>query len=207
MFRTGMRSGGSWPLAIERMRTMKKEMNEDFKPKVLLREGLVVVGCDPSSTRNCGWGVVKFEGGMAKLLAKFTLEITREQNDIGRYKDVYDAMQTIHATHRPSVLCIERSMGGGLQFVRNNLSETVGVLKLCCHNLGINCHEMSPAHLKKIFAGHGRAKKKDMKANVVATFDLKKAGAEHECDAVALAVSYFIDAGWADYKVKVPFVP
>lgn len=180
-------------------------MESDFKPKFALSDGIVVVGCDPSSTRNCGWGVVRLDGGVANLLSKFTLQIEREQNDIGRYRDVYNAMSTIIATHKPTVLCIERSMGGGLQFVRNNLSETVGVLKLFCHDHGIECYEMSPAHLKKVFAGHGRAKKKHIKANVVATFDLKKAGAEHECDAVALAVACLIDAGWDGYKVKVPF--
>lgn len=179
----------------------------DYSPKIPVTEGMAVIGCDPSSTKNCGWSVVRFEGGKPVLLFKQTQTIDRAQDDNGRYRDIYDFLADLAAKHGAKVLCIERSMGGGLQFVRNNLSETVGACKLCSHDKGIYVYETSPAHLKKVIAGHGRAKKQHIKANVVATFGLAKAGPEHECDAAACALSYFIDAGWAGYEVKVPFVP
>ena len=182
-------------------------MSEIIAPKIPVSEGLTVIGCDPSATRNCGWAVLRFEGGAPKLLLKQTQKIERESDDLLRYEDVYAHLNAIISSLSPAprVLCIERSMGGGLQFVRNNLSETVGVIKMACGQAGIYVYETSPAHLKKIVAGHGRAKKPHIKANVVATFGLEKAGPEHECDAVACALSYLVDAGWKGYEVKVPF--
>jgi crossover junction endodeoxyribonuclease RuvC len=168
-------------------------------------EGFVIVGLDPASYRNCGWGVLKIEGGAAKLLEKFTQVLTRPQEDYGRLKDIYDKAQEILDKHKPKALVVERSMGGGLSFVRDNLSETVGVVKLCCFLNGVKVYEVSPAHVKKVIAGHGRAKKPHIKANVVATFGLAKPGPEHECDAVAFALSQLVDLGWKGYMVKVPY--
>jgi hypothetical protein len=37
------------------------------------------------------------------------------------------------------------------------------------------------------------------------TFDLKKTGVEHECDAAAFALTYLVDRGWDGYSINVPF--
>jgi crossover junction endodeoxyribonuclease RuvC len=168
-------------------------------------EGKVIIGLDPSSYRNCGWAVLKVTNNKLVLLKKFTQTITRDQNDIGRLKDIYDQTQALIDEFKPDGLVVERSMGGGLQFVRNNLSETVGVVKLCCYINNVKVYEVSPAHIKKIIAGHGRAKKPHIKANIVAAFGLTKAGPEHECDAAAFAISHLVDMGWQGYEVKVPY--
>lgn len=170
-------------------------------------DGIVVIGLDPSSYKNCGWAVVSIKDGGLVLLKKFTAVNQRPEEDMGRLKDIYDQTQVLISEFKPNALVVERSMGGGLQFVRNNLSETVGVVKLCCFNNGVKVYEVSPAHIKKIIAGHGRAKKPHIKANIVATFGLAKSGPEHECDAAAFAVSYLVDTGWQGYVVKVPYTP
>jgi crossover junction endodeoxyribonuclease RuvC len=174
---------------------------------ISLHDDLVVVGMDPSSFRNCGWAVVSYKSNSVALLDKFTQVFPGEESDISRYRAVYDKLAEIIKKYNPSVLCLERSMGGGLAFVRNNLSETVGVAKLCCHDNNVKIFETSPSHLKKIVAGHGSAKKKAIKANIVATFGLGKSGAEHECDAASCALSLIVDLGWNGYVVKVPHVP
>jgi len=181
------------------------EEPQQQSPKLDLSDGIVVIGMDPSSYRNCGWSVVRFKNGKPELLAKFTQVLTRPEADFGRLRDVYDSLQKTIQDHKALVLCVERSMGGGLMFVRNNLSETVGAAKLCCHDNQVKVHEISPSHLKKVIAGHGKAKKRHIKANIVATFGLDKAGPEHECDATAFALCYLIDAGWTGYEIKVPF--
>ena len=172
-----------------------------------LHDGLVVVGMDPSSYRNCGWAVISYSAGAATLLEKFTQVFEGDEKNVARYRAVYDKLAEVVKKHGAEVLCLERSMGGGLAFVRNNLSETVGVAKLCCHDNGVKIYETSPGHLKKVIAGHGSAKKKWIKANIVATFNLGKSGAEHECDAAACALSLLVDLGWNGYVVKVPYAP
>ena len=179
--------------------------NEPLKPVYPpLTEGQILVGLDPASTKNCGWGVVKFEDGKAVLLKKYTQVIERGQNDNGRLQDIFDETKKLIDEFHPIMFCIERSMGGGLQFVRNNLSENVGVVKLCCHQNGVGIYETSPAHTKKVVTGAGRAKKKHMKANIVATFGLDKAGPEHECDACAFALTCLVDQGWGGYVIPIP---
>ena len=175
---------------------------------IKVNEGDVLIGMDPSSTRNCGFAVVKLENNAPKLLAKFTLEITREQSDFGRYRDIYNKLVELKTASGAKVLCVERAVGGGFgdyQFARANINETMGVAKLACYDNGIQVYEVSPAHLKSVVAGHGRAKKPDIKKNIMATFGLKTAGAEHECDAAACALSLLVDAGMP-YEVKVPYI-
>lgn len=168
--------------------------------------GVVVAGIDPSSYRNCGWAVVKLENNSPVLLAKYTQVFEGGPDDLGRYDLIYNEFQTIVDAHAPVALALERSMGGGMKFVRNNLSETAGVVKLCCVRNKVEVHEISPAHMKKIIAGHGRAKKKHIKGNVKAAFGLgARAGSEHELDAAAMALCHIIDLGWQGYKVQMPY--
>ena len=173
-------------------------------------EDAVVIGMDPAASRNCGWAVVRLKDGVPELLEKGTQTIERPPEDMGRLDDIYQRLDGLITKHAPLdrkslVLCTERQAGGGLIFVRGNLNEVVGVAKLCCYRRGVSVVEESPAHLKKIIAGHGRAKKKDIKANIVASFGLVKAGPEHECDAAACALCCLVDLGWSGYQVKVPF--
>jgi crossover junction endodeoxyribonuclease RuvC len=158
---------------------------------------VIVIGMDPASYRNCGWAVLEMTAiKKPVLLEKFTQVLQREQDDLGRLRDIYEQLAELIKKHHPGYLCLERSMGGGLAFVRNNLSENVGVAKLCAYDNSVKVIEVSPAHLKKVITGHGRAKKKHIMANVCAEFGLEKAGVEHECDAAAIALSYLIDLGY-----------
>lgn len=182
-------------------------MEERIKPEGSPFVGLTVMGMDPSSYRNCGWAVIRLNAkDELDVLLKETQKLTRDQNDYLRYDDVYKRFNHIVAEFKPHVLCLERSMGGGMIFVRQNLSETVGVVKMAAATSGVKLHEVSPGTLKKLIAGHGHAKKKDIMANITAHFGLTKAGPEHECDAVSCAMTYLIDLGWKGYSIKVPFV-
>lgn len=171
-------------------------------------DNIIVAGLDPSSYRNCGWCIVRLHSNNLELLYKSTHELTLSQDDISgnKLKQIYDKFQEIIDTYHPNVLSVERSMGGGMSFVRNNLSETVGVAKMCCFNNSIQVAEVSPAHVKKEIAGHGRATKKYIKLNIKETFGLKKPGPEHECDAAAFAICFLIDSGWKGYNIKVPYL-
>ena len=42
-------------------------------------------------------------------------------------------------------------------------------------------------------------------ANVAAWFGLSETGVEHECDAAAFCLCYFIDGGWTGYSPKLPY--
>lgn len=166
-------------------------------------EGVVVIGMDPPVSKNCGWSVVKFEEGKPILIRKYTQVLERE--GAAALEDVEVEFCKLYHEFGASVLCMERQMGGGLFFARAKLNEFVGVVKLFSHRHGLKVVEVSPGHLKLIIAGHGSATKPYMIENIVKTFDLDDGGPEHECDAAALAMCYFIDSGWAGYEIKVPY--
>jgi Holliday junction resolvasome RuvABC endonuclease subunit len=169
-------------------------------------DGFVVLGLDPSAGKNSGWAVVKLDGDVAVLLHRSCHRSAREQNDIASLGDCYDICQGLIDEFGASALAVERSAGGGMKFVRDKLSESVGVVKLCCHRNGVAVHEISPAHLKKEVCGHGRAGKPSIKANVRATFGLgPRTGSEHELDAAAMALCLLVDLGWKGYEVKAPY--
>jgi len=177
-----------------------------------LEEGMCVVGMDPSSYKNCGWAVLKYENGQVKLIEKFTQvfvippEIEDPWNYLKRFRETYDLLEGLIKKHNAKMLCLERSMGGGLNFVRGNLSETVGIAKLCCHDNNCGVFETSPSHLKKQVTGSGKAKKKHIKANIMGFFNIYKSGSEHECDAASCALSFFLDAGWTGYQITSPMI-
>jgi len=169
-----------------------------------LPETFTIIGMDPPAGKNCGWAVVRFKDNKPHLIRKFTQVLDKACGDTG-LEDIYQQLDRMINEEGVTVLCMERQMGGGLQFTRAKLNEFVGVTKLCCHRHGIKVVEVSPNHLKLVFAGHGSAPKQKIMSNVVKTFGLASPGPEHECDAVALAVSYLIDNGWQGYTIQDPY--
>jgi Holliday junction resolvasome RuvABC endonuclease subunit len=181
---------------------MKKKLSRR-KPNDISFEGVHIIGMDPPSSRNCGWAVIYVRDGELELVEKFTQVLC--DDPLKRLDELYGELDRMVKTYSPVVLCLEYSSGGGLSFVRSGLNEAVGVTKLCCYRNGLPVAEVSPAHLKSVIGGHGRADKNCIMANIAATFSLAKTGVEHECDAVAFAITYMVDKGWTGYSVKVPF--
>jgi len=145
------------------------------------------------------------ENDKTSLLEKFTQVLDYPKDNSGGLEAVYGMMQQLITKNSVKVVCMERQLGGGFQFGRAKLNEFVGVIKLCCLRNSVKVVEVSPAHLKMVIAGHGQAPKEKIMANVVSWFGLADAGAEHECDAAAFALTYFIDNGWTGYTPKVPY--
>lgn len=168
-------------------------------------ENLTVIGIDPPVSKNCGWSVTRMENDKTTLLEKFTQVLLHPKDDPSGLEDVYGMMQSLITKHGATVVCMERQLGGGFQFGRAKLNEFVGVIKLCCLRNKVKVVEVSPAHLKMVIAGHGQAPKEKIMANIVSWFGLADAGAEHECDAAAFTLTYFIDKGWTGYTPKVPY--
>lgn len=167
-------------------------------------ESSIVIGMDPPVHKNCGWAVVGLEDSKLKLYEKFTQVLDHDKGNV-ILEEVYGTLEGLILKYKPTALSMERQQGTGFAFGRAKLNEFVGVAKLCALRHGIKVVEVSPAHMKMIIAGHGKAPKDYIMDNVVETFDLDDAGAEHECDAVAFGINYFIDNGWAGYVVTAPY--
>lgn len=168
---------------------------------------LVILGIDPASIRNMGAAIlsVDLESRTFDVPWHSTVILPDFQTDGGRLSHIYDEFQKIVDKYKPSVLSIEFSRGFGKSFVRQNLQESVGVIKMCCNKNGIEVYEPSPSHMKLVIAGSGKAKKTDMKIWVKnIAKDMDKPKTEHEADAVASALTYLIDKDIIDriHEVK-----
>ena len=157
------------------------------------------LGIDPASIRNLGVALMAIDE-IKKPEIRFhtTIILPDYETDGGRYKSIYDSISDLLSQHKPSVVVMELSRGFGQSFVRQNLQESVGVMKLCCHNHNIPVVEISPKHIKLIVAGSGNAKKNDVKVWVKNIVNMDKPKSEHEADAIASVITYFIDKNMMD---------
>jgi crossover junction endodeoxyribonuclease RuvC len=154
---------------------------------------ITILGIDPASIRNLGLAVISLEDSKLSLIEHFTSVFPDFRTDGERLSYAYGQIQQIIDKFSPDVVSIELSMGFGKAFVRKNLQETVGIIKLCCHNNEIEIKEIAPKHIKLIIAGSGNAKKNDIKEWVKNIVNIQKQKTEHEADATAVALTYLID--------------
>lgn len=161
---------------------------------------VTVFGVDPASIRNLGEAIIGFDSDAKELDIKLhTTEVFPDfPTDGKRLEYTYKIIQHIIDVYHPDVLAIELSMGFGKAFVRQNLQESVGVIKLCCSKNGVEVKEIAPTHIKLIIAGSGKAKKTDMKNWIKKIVSIEKPKTEHEADAAASAVTYLVDQGLMD---------
>lgn len=155
-----------------------------------------VLGIDPASVRNLGVALLSVSDDK-KPLVKFhtTIVLPDFDTDGARYKCIYESLEELLIKYKPSVVVMELSRGFGKSFVRQNLQESVGAMKLCCHNQGIKVEEIAPTHIKLVVAGSGKAKKTEMKKAVQNSVNMEKPKSEHEADAIASVLAYFVDEG------------
>ena len=140
-----------------------------------------VMGIDPASIRNLGVAMLRFDTNTKRIeVVVHTTEILPK-----KYHDEY----------KPKVLAVERSTGFGKSFVRQNLQESAGVMKMFCHQKNIRVDEISPKHIKLMISGSGNASKNEVIKAVMDYTGMEKSKTEHEADAVASAIVFLIDEG------------
>ena len=157
-----------------------------------------VFGIDPASIRNLGVAFLSVEDRKISVHFHSTVVLPDFETDGARYEGIYNSLENLLIKYKPSVVVMELSMGFGKSFVRQNLQESVGVMKLCCHKLNIPVKEIAPTHIKLIMTGSGKAKKREIINSVKSLVNMEKPKTEHEADAVASVLTYFVDKGLID---------
>jgi Holliday junction resolvasome RuvABC endonuclease subunit len=155
------------------------------------------MGIDPASIRNLGVAMVKFDTNTREIqVVEHTTEILPDfDTDGGRLAYIHGIMKRYHDRYDYKVLAVERSTGFGQSFVRQNLQESAGVMKLFCHNNKVKVNEVAPTHIKLMITGDGKAPKAVVIQSVMDYTGMAKSKTEHEADAVATAIVYLVDEG------------
>jgi crossover junction endodeoxyribonuclease RuvC len=156
-----------------------------------------VMGIDPASIRNLGVAMLRFDTNTKRIeVVVHTTEILPNvKTDGERLLYIYELMKKYHDEYKPKVLAVERSTGFGKSFVRQNLQESAGVMKMFCHQKNIRVDEISPKHIKLMISGSGNASKNEVIKAVMDYTGMEKSKTEHEADAVASAIVFLIDEG------------
>lgn len=154
-----------------------------------------IAGFDPASRVNLGCAVLRTGKKDIELIDRFT-HVFKEDLEHKDYRlvSLEKFMVKFLADNNINIVTMERSVGFGKSFVRAQLNEVTGVIKLCALREGIEVFEYSPMTVKKEIAGSGKASKKEIKEAVMDRFDITKKdlGTEHECDAIAVAGTHII---------------
>jgi crossover junction endodeoxyribonuclease RuvC len=156
-----------------------------------------VMGIDPASIRNLGVAMIRFDTDTKEIKVEVhTTEILPDvECDGERLRYIYGLMKKYYDLYKPKVLAVERSTGFGKSFVRQNLQESAGVMKMFCFEHKIKVDEISPKHIKLMISGSGNASKKEVIQSVMDYTGMGKSKTEHEADAVASAIVFLIDEG------------
>jgi len=169
----------------------------------------VVMGLDPASTRNMGVAIMSVsKTGKLKVIHTETVRFPDCSCDGERLKICYNTIAQFIDDHKISKIYIERSMGMGKVFVRNNLIEMTGSIKMSAHDKKVDLIEISPSHLKKVVTGNGRANKALLQKNIKEYFvnqignDSQKRS-EHEYDGVGLVLCGVVDEKLLKYEPMV----
>ena len=168
---------------------------------------LIILGVDPASIRNLGIAILSAdtETRTMSVLLNTTVILPDFATDDERLHYIYCKMDEIIIQNNPSVMSIELSQGFGKSFVRKNLQECVGVIKLCCFNNKVKVIEKAPTHIKLIVSGSGKSKKPEMKRWIKKITGIEAKKTEHEADAAASVITYLVDENIID-RIHEPVV-
>ena len=153
-----------------------------------------IIGVDPASKRNMGIGVLKIEDYENFKVILHKTEVFPDFDSDGERLDyTYNILNKLFKEYEISYLSMESSTGFGKSFVRSNLQEGAGVMKLCAFHNKVEVVTPSPKHIKCVITDNGNAKKNLMKKAIAELANIENADTEHECDAVGVALTCAID--------------
>lgn len=155
---------------------------------------ITILGVDPASLKNTGFSVVESDYNSHKIIRKGTL-VCNNENEKHHLLQIYEFFVDIIKTYNINILVIERSMGFGKSFVRNQVTESTAIIKLASLQSNIKVIDISPKHWKKVLTDNGNATKKEGIVKVLQYFDIKKETlcSEHEADSLALIACFIED--------------
>jgi crossover junction endodeoxyribonuclease RuvC len=95
------------------------------------------------------------------------------------------------ALHRPDAVAIEESFVGVDARTALSVGQARGAIMVAAANAGVACAEYSPARVKQVVCGYGRAEKQQMQRMVKVILGLEAEPAtSHAADALAVAICH-----------------
>lgn len=155
-----------------------------------------VLGVDPGS-RVTGWGVVERDAvGGLRLVAFGTLRPKADAAFSRRLRVIHEGLLEVVREHDPGAVAVEEAFAGLNVRSAIRLGEARAVCVLAAELSDREVHELSPALVKKVVAGHGQAGKESVRAAVMRLLGMAASDETPEdtppydaADALALAIA------------------
>jgi len=130
-----------------------------------------IVGFDPASTRNIGWSsfslnkkpdksskICSWDGG--------TLVLPVQDEKWQVLWPMFCRLDDFFEEHNPHLVIVEKTSSFAGGFVTGQVSQCMGVIEAVCGKYDVAVDFVFPTSVKKAVAGHGRAKKTQVKKAV-----------------------------------------
>lgn len=156
----------------------------------------VVLGVDPG-TAVTGYGLVApGSRGTAELIECGVIKTDRKGSTGSRLRELYEGLSQIIENQEPGVLAVESVFLGKNARSTIALAQGRGIALLAAAERDLEIYEYTPATVKKVIAGTGRARKEQIGYMVQRLLHLKAPPKPADAaDGVALALTFLMTGG------------
>jgi crossover junction endodeoxyribonuclease RuvC len=146
-----------------------------------------VVGIDPGLAA-CGYGVIEIDGSKPRALGFGCWNTKPGLPTATRLQELFQALGGLLAEHAPDAVALEESFVGLDPRAALSLGQVRGALLTASARAGVRCEEYSPAQVKQVVCGYGRAEKAQVQRMTKAVLGLEQTPTPtHAADALAVA--------------------
>lgn len=163
--------------------------------------GTLSFGIDPGS-RVTGWGVVRMEGSRASFVDAGVVKVDAKAPLAARLQGVFQGLQSKLQDAQPDLVCLESVFHHKSAKSALVLGQARGVALLCGALSGCPVFEVSPAEVKKMVTGSGRADKQQVAQMLKISLGLTAALPADATDALAIAVAGASLQRWAGVQAR-----
>jgi crossover junction endodeoxyribonuclease RuvC len=149
-----------------------------------------VIGIDPG-TAACGYGIVDGHDGRLRAIDHGWWTTSAAERPELRLKTIFEAVDALIAEHAPDAVALEESFVGVDARTALSVGQARGAVLVACARAGVECAEYSPARVKQMVCGYGRAEKQQVQRMVKAILGLRSEPTPtHAADALAVAICH-----------------
>jgi crossover junction endodeoxyribonuclease RuvC len=159
---------------------------------------MLVLGIDPG-TATTGYGLIKKEDNKLEAVEWGLIETDKESLLGKRFINIYTQVSDLIKKFKPDVVAMEKIFFATNAKTAISVGQAQGVMIYCFAKSKLEVFEYAPGTIKKVVAGGGKAKKKDIQRSLRKFFGLKirsakkkKSHFDDSADALAVALCHIL---------------
>ncbi|BCX14867.1 MAG: crossover junction endodeoxyribonuclease RuvC [Patescibacteria group bacterium] len=161
---------------------------------------MLVLGIDPG-TATTGFGLIKDKDGVMEVVNWGLIETDKESLLGKRFINIYSQVSKLIKEFKPDVVAMEKIFFATNAKTAISVGQAQGVMIYCFAKSNLEVFEYAPGTIKKVVAGDGKAKKKDIQRSLRTIFGSKirsakkkKSHFDDSADALAVALCHILSS-------------